>query len=223
MASKLLDTLVRVGISLGATTGCLGQTNDANQAHSNRTESATSQGSTNVSSNTLAGATSTGGSTGSAPAGGSAGGSSSAANPSAGGAASDSAVTSGHGGTNASENSTSPSEGGSPGELSSTGAAGFGGDPSEDPFCDSTWPTTKGNPDPPACIDPQNACKDAGPVLICARVDPDHACPGDPLAAFCVDAEWVCPEGSVPIRDCWCRGRAEDHVCTESGWQPVEN
>jgi hypothetical protein len=31
-----------------------------------------------------------------------------------------------------------------------------GGDVALDPFCDAAWPTTKGNPYPPSCVDPDH-------------------------------------------------------------------
>lgn len=76
-----------------------------------------------------------------------------------------------------------------------------------DAFCDAAWPTTKGNPKPPACVDPNGECVDAGPPSHCIPVaDAGDAGSCDwgagTSAPFCVDNEWRCQAGTVDWGTC---------------------
>ena len=68
-----------------------------------------------------------------------------------------------------------------------------------DAFCDAAWPTTKGNPGPPKCIDPGSECTDAGPVLRCyPRTDAGQCQFWNRHAGLCIDGVWQCPSGTEP-------------------------
>jgi hypothetical protein len=220
VGSRLLGAIVKVGISLGTTTGCLGQTHDnaTSGEHIGNSDAGTDDDST---SDTNIGSTGTGWNqpSTSAQAGASSDGNS--LTGSGGAAASSDALGSGQQSNGGSASNDATSASGSGGDDS--GVAGAGGVSGHDPFCDATWPTTKGNPDPPSCIDPNLECIDAGPVMRCATVAPNRACADPILASLCIDATWVCPEGSVLLEDCWCWGHSETMVCTEHGWQPLED
>lgn len=71
-----------------------------------------------------------------------------------------------------------------------------------DAFCDAAWPTTKGNPKPPACTDPNNECSDAGPPHYCVPVDDAGACGFTTTAPFCVNKEWRCQSGTIDWGTC---------------------
>jgi hypothetical protein len=74
-----------------------------------------------------------------------------------------------------------------------------------DAFCDAAWPTTKGNPKPPSCVDPNGECVDAGPTPRCVPVDDAGACDWtvfETTAAFCVNREWRCQSGTVDWGTC---------------------
>ena len=74
-----------------------------------------------------------------------------------------------------------------------------------DAFCDAAWPTTKGNPKPPACTDPNGECTDAGPHPRCVPLDDAGACDWSVIettAAFCVNKEWRCQSGTVEWGTC---------------------
>ena len=73
-----------------------------------------------------------------------------------------------------------------------------------DAFCDAAWPTTKGNPKPPACTDPNGECADAGHPDFCIDLDDAGACNwvSQTTAPFCVNAEWRCLPGTTSISTC---------------------
>jgi hypothetical protein len=72
-----------------------------------------------------------------------------------------------------------------------------------DAFCDAAWPTTKGNPKPPACTDPNNECVDAGAPGYCVPVSDAGTCEwGDTYAPFCVNKEWRCQSGTIDWGSC---------------------
>lgn len=81
--------------------------------------------------------------------------------------------------------------------------------PDANAFCDATWPTTKGahlRP-PPACIDPTGACAEQGRPIRCVPVD-NGVCAGwgwdNTFYSVCVDGEWECKPGKIPVSDCTC-------------------
>jgi hypothetical protein len=87
-----------------------------------------------------------------------------------------------------------------------------------DPFCDATWPTTKGYPGPPACTDPRNEC-DPHTRLTCASSLGGARCDDERYSAFCIEGAWVCHPDQVVFTDCRCFGEIPPgKVCTESGW-----
>lgn len=72
-----------------------------------------------------------------------------------------------------------------------------------DAFCDAAWPTTKGNPGPPKCVDPDGACADAGHPTYCWKDDGTGACDfGQSYAPFCVGKQWECQSGTIPSEKC---------------------
>jgi hypothetical protein len=73
-----------------------------------------------------------------------------------------------------------------------------------DAFCDAAWPTTKGNPGPPKCVDPNGECADAGNPDLCVEVDDAGACnfSSTTTAPFCVNKEWRCQPGTKSIAQC---------------------
>lgn len=90
-----------------------------------------------------------------------------------------------------------------------------------DPFCDSTWPTTKGNPGPPACVDPMNEC-DIGTRLTCYESPGPMRCDGERHSAFCIDGKWMCHPDTINALDCRCFGEAPpNQTCTQDGWMPA--
>jgi hypothetical protein len=74
-----------------------------------------------------------------------------------------------------------------------------------DAFCDAAWPTTKGNPGPPKCTDPNGECADAGFPNYCVGQDDAGACDfawNKTTAPFCVNKEWRCQPGTTSIDQC---------------------
>lgn len=75
-----------------------------------------------------------------------------------------------------------------------------------DAFCDAAWPTTKGNPGPPKCTDPNGECTDAGHPDHCYPVTDAGACDwssfGATTAPFCVNKEWRCGPGTKAMAEC---------------------
>src|SRR5687767_459049 len=104
------------------------------------------------------------------------------------------------------------------GSSSSEGdAAPEGGpDPSKfDPFCDTTWPTTKATQAAPACTDPNNEC-DPGTRHTCAKPLGGQRCE-ERHAPFCIEGEWLCHPDQVESTECAC---FSDNFpfCAESAW-----
>jgi hypothetical protein len=72
-----------------------------------------------------------------------------------------------------------------------------------DAFCDAAWPTTKGNPKPPACTDPNDECVDAGSPGYCVPVGDAGTCEwSGTFAPFCVNQEWRCQPGTIDWGSC---------------------
>jgi len=91
-----------------------------------------------------------------------------------------------------------------------------------DPFCDATWPTTKGNPGPPACVDPMSQCDAILTVGCRGALGPQH-CDFIRYSAFCVDGEWMCHPDTIPETECRCYGEAPPgSVCTDMGLVPAD-
>jgi len=220
MGSKLFRTLVGVGISLGVTSsGCWGQSNahgesrgkDEGDSDSSGSVGGASHGTTDGSAltqeatttNTTTSTTSTVGVTT--------------------GETDPETVTS----TTGLDTSTSDGSGGAPsvtgGAGGEPGTAGAGGDSGLDPFCDATWPTTKGNPGIPECVDPNHECQELYPER-CMLSTGEFACDGDftkSWAPFCVDGNWQCEPGLVPATECKCfTPLAEEYICTSEGPVP---
>lgn len=80
-----------------------------------------------------------------------------------------------------------------------------------DPFCDVSWPTTKGNASGPTCGD-VSGCVLAGPSPFCAPTSDASAktivCEPAKIsgqnAAWCVDRTWTCAPGTVRRDECSC-------------------
>jgi len=226
MGSRLFQTLVGVGISLGATsTGCLGQTNEADETAApapGGAGGAESQNQATTASATSATTATTGAhdavTTGSTSGDGTDGSAHAVASTNASGG-SGGADNSGQGGSGGAGDSGATAGGGP--DWGVTGASGEAGAHS-DPFCDTTWPTTKGNPPIPECADPHNECEDE--PLRCLIVVGEFACDGHydrAHAPLCVNGAWVCEPGLVPATECKCLAPlAEGHVCTRDGVVP---
>jgi len=72
-----------------------------------------------------------------------------------------------------------------------------------DAFCDAAWPTTKGNPKPPTCIDPNGHCADAGRPEHCyAPADAGGCDFSTSTAPFCVSGDWQCSSGTTTFDKC---------------------
>jgi hypothetical protein len=93
-------------------------------------------------------------------------------------------------------------------------AANGGPDPRFDPFCDTTWPTTKATPAPPACTDPTNEC-DAATRHTCAKPLGGDGCEGR-HSPFCIEGEWLCHPDQVASSECACFSDLFP-FCAESG------
>jgi hypothetical protein len=119
--------------------------------------------------------------------------------------------------------------GGSAAGVSGAGGLTDAGTDGPDPFCDTTWPTTKGNPAaPPTCAD-QAACggpvNDAGfPRWLQCRVRlGDFQCEYFHVTSYCKDGEWACPPDGIPPGDCRCFGPTPaGMICTEDGFVPID-
>jgi hypothetical protein len=101
-----------------------------------------------------------------------------------------------------------------------------GGDVGIDPFCDAAWPTTKGNPYPPSCVDPDHECSDEAiePPFACVQLIDSLTCDarGDTWSPFCVDGGWRCKGGMVQATECVCWGPLDEGtVCSAYGPQPA--
>jgi hypothetical protein len=89
-----------------------------------------------------------------------------------------------------------------------------------DAFCDAAWPTTKGSPGFPSCVDPTGACSAKAFPRRCYAPTAPHVCAAIVgYATLCVGDTWQCPDGTVEATECWCRGEAPDgQVCTDAGF-----
>lgn len=115
--------------------------------------------------------------------------------------------------------------GGGAGGSGGVGAAGDGGFGGFDPFCDATWPNTKGAPPRPTCVDPNGECP-ADSWMRCNERLGEHQCKYDFQAMqspFCIDGVWVCAADRLSDDDCKCWGEAPPgQECTENGWTPID-
>jgi hypothetical protein len=95
-----------------------------------------------------------------------------------------------------------------------------------DAFCDTSWPTTKGNPAAPPTCEDQAECGAPpfvevtyNPWLRCRTRLGDHQCEFTHVTSICENGEWVCPDDGMLVSECWCHGNAgEGWVCTNEGW-----
>ena len=112
-----------------------------------------------------------------------------------------------------------PSGGGPP----SDGAMDAETDASIDPFCDVSWPPTKGNrfSGPVACVDPLRECTGKQLPYQCIRLIEPFVCDFretrvGPL--YCIGGEWRCPPGTDEGARCRCYGpRPPGQTCTDAG------
>jgi hypothetical protein len=92
-----------------------------------------------------------------------------------------------------------------------------------DPFCDVSWPPTKGNQfsGPVACVDPLHECTGKRLPYQCIRLIEPYVCDFretrvGPL--YCIGGEWRCPPGTDPGARCRCSGPLEPgKTCTDAG------
>jgi hypothetical protein len=93
-----------------------------------------------------------------------------------------------------------------------------------DAFCDATWPTTKGNMPPAACIDPENKCLPKSHPLECQKRIGAYQCESFPIvASTCVKEQWQCPTGTMPANECKCYGEVPaGYVCTATGLRRMD-
>jgi hypothetical protein len=88
-----------------------------------------------------------------------------------------------------------------------------------DAWCDAAWPTTKGSPPLPTCIDPKTECKQ-DEVFPCAVALDAKTCDQDhttQTASVCVNGKWTCKPGRRAVQECTCwRGPSGD-TCKDGG------
>lgn len=92
-----------------------------------------------------------------------------------------------------------------------------------DPFCEVSWPPTKGGPLPPRapCVDPLNECENAFPPRGCFILAAPGVCGPDrtwegPL--YCINGEWRCPPGTEDGPRCVCFGPLPaGETCSDAG------
>ena len=91
-----------------------------------------------------------------------------------------------------------------------------------DPFCDVSWPPTKGGPGGRvACVDPLGECKNVEPPWRCIRLLAPYHC--DTTAdrvgpLYCISGEWHCPPGTDDGSRCRCWGPLPaGQTCTDAG------
>jgi hypothetical protein len=108
------------------------------------------------------------------------------------------------------------------------GIADAGADAPTDAFCDTTWPTTKGNPAAPPTCEDQAECgplPDAGfrKWLTCSARIGDTHCDYFHVTSVCEGGAWRCPPDGMLPDDCRCFGPTpEGKACTEQGFLPVD-
>jgi hypothetical protein len=71
-----------------------------------------------------------------------------------------------------------------------------------DAFCDAAWPTTKGNPQPPACVDPNGECAEAGAPEHCYALADGGCNLGKMTFPYCVNGDWQCQPGTTNAAGC---------------------
>jgi hypothetical protein len=241
MKSKLYPTVVLVGISLSGTgAGCFGQSSQSKGAMDEPEGIAGADGT--GSGGAAGGGRSGAGTAGSASKGGSTG--------SAGAGAASSSATGGDGtmvsagkgsggdsGSGASAGIGDDDTGASAGAGDDTpdggsvdgGIMDAGQDAPVDPFCDTAWPTTKGNPIPPPPCEEQLECggvaADAGwrRWLVCRGRLGDYQCDFNYVTSECEDGAWRCPDDAMPDTDCRCFGETPvGRICTEQGFEDLD-
>lgn len=225
MRSKLLHTVVGVGIALGAS-ACGGLASPGHEASG--AKGASPEGGRGDLARGGSGAGGLGGGAGlisdarggvgSGPAAGGAGNGFSASSSAIGGVGSTAGdgPAAGAAALGGSAGAPSDATGGAAGGGAGGGLQGF------DPFCDATWPTTKGHHSTrPVCVDPTGACDPADQAR-CTELSAPYWCEDwMEYSPFCIDSAWVCAPGFVLPSDCRCWGSApEGMACTEGGWMP---
>jgi hypothetical protein len=248
MRSRLYPAVVLVGISWGTTAaGCLGRSTSGEKTPGDDPDGAGAGGRNGSGSAGTGGAVAGNG-------GPSAAGGGEQKNGTGGAGGGDEANAGAGQGAGASAGGGTPwmvdadaGEGGAPDER---GGAGSGGDPTRggvgggvdeggitdagidaplDAFCDTSWPTTKGNPAlPPTCED-QAECggppPDAGwrKWLECHARLGDHQCDYYYVTSVCEGGEWTCPSEGLLASDCHCFGPVpHGKVCTEQGFADAD-
>jgi len=103
------------------------------------------------------------------------------------------------------------------------GTAGIPSDAGTDAFCDSAWPTTKGNPAMPPSCEEQAEC--GGPPdsgfgwLRCRPKLDEHLCEYVLVTSECENGTWQCPADAMVDTECWCLGPVPmGYICTEMGF-----
>jgi len=91
-----------------------------------------------------------------------------------------------------------------------------------DPFCDVSWPPTKGTPSPGRvpCVDPLHECAGAYPPYRCFKLVAPFHCDGEALEGplYCIGGEWRCPPGADDGMRCRCWGTLPaGQSCTDAG------
>jgi hypothetical protein len=92
-----------------------------------------------------------------------------------------------------------------------------------DPFCDVSWPPTKGNEfsGPVACVDPLRECSNEPLPYRCIRLLEPYVCDltetrVGPL--YCIGGAWRCPPGTDDGARCVCYGPLPPgKTCTDAG------
>jgi hypothetical protein len=228
MKSKLYPTVVLVGISLSGTgAGCFGQSSQSKGAMDEPEGIAGADGT--GSGGAAGGGRSGAGTAGSASKGGSTG--------SAGAGAASSSATGGDGTMVSAGKGSGGDSGASAGAGDDTPDAGSvdggimdaGQDAPVDPFCDTAWPTTKGNPIPPPPCEEQLECggvaADAGwrRWLVCRGRLGDYQCDFNYVTSECEDGAWRCPDDAMPDTYCLCFGETPvGRICTEQGFEDLD-
>ncbi len=94
-----------------------------------------------------------------------------------------------------------------------------------DAFCDAPWPTTKGSPPVPNCINPEGKCGlDGSFPFACATGDSVYTCEYSGMqSSKCVDGEWQCEPGRRKEHECICFVPVPSGwECTDAGVAPVD-